>query len=210
MGNYHWRGDFFNTLIKELNYSSYLELGVSTGKDCWNIVECLNKVGVDSNPDLNIPGVICSTTDNYFKSLDSKEKFDLIFIDAYHEKYQVYRDFKNSLNHLSSGGIIVLHDVYPLTEQDCSIDTASGNVYEFWIELVDKYDDETHVLIGYPGNIEGTVGIYIPGDNFTFDSNLIGEIDHSYEYFTKNLDNYIFRKTVDQQQIVEKIKGVKS
>jgi hypothetical protein len=202
---YYWRGKFFNRLIKELNYSSYLELGVSTGQYCWNVVECSNKVGVDSNPDLNIPGVVCSTTDEYFKSLNPDTKYDLIFIDAFHEKYQVYADFCNSLKHLNPGGIIVLHDIYPLNKENCNINTSNGNVYEFWIELVNNYENETSVVIGNPGDDEGTIGIFIP-NNDNFYNNLIKEINHSYEYFSENIDNYISRKTFNETEIIEKIK----
>ena len=204
---YYWRGRFFNQLIKQLNYSSYLELGVSTGKYCWDVVECANKVGVDSNPDLNISGVICSTTDDYFNSLDSNTKFDLIFIDAFHEKNQVYKDFCNSLRYLNPGGVVVLHDIYPLNKENCNINTSNGNVYEFWIELVNNYELETAVVIGNPGDDEGTVGVYIPTSKQNFDSNLIKEMNYTYEYFSENIHKYIFRKTFNETEIIEKIKN---
>ncbi len=203
---YYWRGHFFNKLIRELNYSSYLELGVSSGHYCWDVVRCPNKVGVDSNPNLNIPGVVCSTTDDYFKNLDSNVKFDLIFIDAFHEKYQVYKDFCNSLLHLNPGGAIIMHDVYPLSKQNCDINKSNGNVYEFWVELVNNYDSETSVVIGNPGDDEGTVGIYIPSSKNNFDTTLIKEINNTYEYFYENIDKYIFKKLCSPNEIVEKLK----
>lgn len=206
---YYWRGNFFNKLIKELNYSSYLELGVSSGQYCWDVVECCNKVGVDSNPNLNIPGVVCATTDEYFKNLDLNTKFDLVFIDAFHEKNQVYKDFCNSLKHLNPGGVIIMHDVYPLTKENCNIDESNGNAYEFWIELVNNYEVETSIVIGNPGDDEGTVGIYIPNSKNNFDTTLIKEINNSYEYFSENIHKYIFQKVLSQNEIVEKIKNLK-
>jgi len=202
--NIYWRGEFFNKIIKELNYSSYLELGVSTGECCWNIVECDRKVGVDSNPTLDIPNVICTTTDEYFASLDNNVKFDLIFIDAYHEKYQVYKDFCNSLNHLTPNGIIVFHDIYPLSKQNINIQTANGNVYELWIELVNKYNSQVSVVIGYPGNDEGTIGIYFNSSS-KFNRNSIDVIEHSYEYFFDNLKKYIYDKELKYDQVISRL-----
>jgi hypothetical protein len=202
-GNY--RGEIFNKIISEVGYSSYLELGVSSGDCCWKLVECQNKTGVDSNPNLNIPGVICNTTDEFFNSI-ADEKFDLIFIDAYHEKNQVFRDFSNSVNHLTENGIVVLHDIYPLSESNTSVETSNGNVYEFWIELVNNYEDQTSVFIGNPGDDEGTVGIYFNHPK-KFDSNVIGEINHSYDYFNKNIGNYIYKKLTNPEQIVDRIKN---
>lgn len=203
-GNY--RGEIFNKIIREVNYSSYLELGVSSGDYCWKLVECANKIGVDSNPNLNIPGVVCSTTDEFFSSLDSNKKFDLVFIDAYHEKNQVRRDFFNSLDHLTENGIIVLHDIYPLTESNTSIERSNGNVYEFWIELVDHYNNQTSVFIGNPGDDEGTVGIYFNHAK-SFDKSLINEMNHSYQYFSDNLGKYIHQKLIGSDQIVSRIKN---
>jgi hypothetical protein len=202
-----WTSSLFNKIISELGYSSYLELGVAAG-NCWDNVLCEFKTGVDSTNDTmwHLQNVISKTTDEYFESIKkSSSKFDLVYIDAYHEKYQVYRDFCNSLNHLNDGGIVVFHDIYPLKKEDTNIHTANGNVYEFWIELVNDYNDHTYVIEGEPGHHEGTVGIYVnPHKNFNKD--LILEINHSYEYFSENIDKYIFGKIVNETEIIEKIK----
>lgn len=199
--NKYWRGIFFNRLIEELNYSSYLELGVRTGEHSFNMINCPNKVGVDANPYCsNIPGVVCYYTDDYFANLEKDVKFDLIFIDACHEKYQVYRDFLNSLEHLSDNGIIILHDIFPLTENHtCS--ELNHNSYELWIDLVDNYDSETATFIGYPGDQEGTVGIYF-NHNKNFDSTKIQNINHSYNYFLSNISKYIYHKHLNENEII--------
>jgi hypothetical protein len=202
----NYRGEVFNKIIKDVGYFSYLELGVSSGDCCWKLVESKNKTGVDSNPNLNIPGVICSTTDDFFKTLNEDVKFDLIFIDAYHEKNQVCRDFFNSLEHLSENGIIVLHDIYPLTESNTSIETSNGNVYEFWIELVNNYNSQTSVFIGNPDDDEGTIGIFF-NHSKDFNKNLIGEMNHRYGYFRDNIKNYIYNKLISLSQIIERIKN---
>jgi len=76
----HWRSSLFNEIINKLNYTSYLELGVSTGEYCWNSVICEKKVGVDSNPQTIKDGVVCALTYDFFSKLSKDEKFHLIFI----------------------------------------------------------------------------------------------------------------------------------
>jgi hypothetical protein len=202
----NYRGEVFNKIIKDVGYFSYLELGVSSGDCCWKLVESKNKTGVDSNPNLNIPGVICSTTDDFFKTLNEDVKFDLIFIDAYHEKNQVFRDFSNSIKHLTENGIVILHDIYPLSESNTSIETSNGNVYEFWIELVDNYEEQTSVFIGNPGDDEGVIGIYFNCSK-DFNKHLIKEMNHTYEYFSENTDKYIHKKLINLEQIIYRIKN---
>jgi hypothetical protein len=206
--NHNWRGVLFNRIIKELCYSSYLELGVSTGEKCYNLIECESKVGVDANSNLNIPGVISLTTDEYFNSLDSDIKFDLIYIDACHEKYQVYNDFCNSINHLNKGGMIILHDIFPLTEELTSVEMSNGNVYEMWIELVKNYPDKTATFIGFPGDPEGTIGIYFDSTEDLFDKNKIKKINYSYSYFSSVIPKYIYHKTITEDEIISKGRGL--
>lgn len=100
-----------NFLIRKYHYKSYLEIGCDSNA-CFNQIRAPTKVGVDPASG----GTIRLTSDDYFKTLDEKVKFDLIFIDGLHFSEQVDRDIKNSLKHLSSGGTIVLHDCNPPTE----------------------------------------------------------------------------------------------
>lgn len=204
-GNLYWRGLFFNNLIKNLGYNNYLELGVSSGEYSFNMVECHNKMGVDSNSDLNLTNVICSTTDKYFENLNKNIIYDLIFIDACHEKYQVYNDFCNSFNHLKDGGLIIMHDIFPLNEEYSS-QSWNGDCYQTWIELVKKYPDNTFTFIAYPGEPEGTVGIFIKNDSNTFDKNKIKKIDYTYQYFIDNLPKFIYNKAVTEEEIILKAK----
>lgn len=206
-----WRGEFISDLIRDLNFSSYLELGVAAGK-CWNQISCENKVGVDLYNDSiwNIANVLSITTDEYFSSLDkSQEKFDIIFIDAKHEKNQVLRDFSNSLKNLKKNGIVIFHDVYPFSEVDTSIENACGNVYEFWINLVDLYPDKTRIFIGSPGDIEGTVGIYF-NHHTEFNEKSFSSMDYGFSYFNANNDKYVLDKKVDYDELINFYKTVNS
>ncbi len=104
-----------NFFIKKYNHKSYLELGVRDKTNTFNFIECDEKSGVDINPN-SFPDYLM-TTDDFFKMIDKDKKWDVIFIDADHEKNQVMKDFINSLNHLSEGGTIIMDDINPFTEE---------------------------------------------------------------------------------------------
>lgn len=203
-GTEEWKGYFINNLIKDLNYKSYLELGVAAGES-WHQIECEKKIGVDSNPDVRLSGVVLCTTDQYFDHfIDENVKFDLIFIDAYHEKNQVKTDFYNSWKHLNPGGMILMHDVNPPTKSGTS-QSAHGDCFEFWIELVKKYPNNLATFSG--GTICGqidTVGIWFKGDEL-INKNEITLIDNTYEYFIENHFKYIDNLELNYEKILDRI-----
>jgi len=90
----------------------YLELGIYNGAN-FSVVKSTDKVSVDSQ----FPALFQMTTDEYFSQLSSKEKFDVVYIDACHQRENVVRDFNNVLKHLNSDGIIFVHDLIPDTEE---------------------------------------------------------------------------------------------
>jgi len=104
--------------------NNYLELGIALGA-CFNKVAPLAKkaFAVDTNPDSkervsNTPSeFFLGTTDDFFLCLGptiyQHERFDLIFIDANHQKEFVKNDFLNSYERLASNGLIIIHDTYP-------------------------------------------------------------------------------------------------
>lgn len=85
---------------------SYLELGVNDNIN-FDAIKSKNKFSVDMNGKAMYTG----TTDEYFDSLSSEEKFDIIFIDANHDYDYVLRDFNNSVDHATKW--ILLHDMIP-------------------------------------------------------------------------------------------------
>src|SRR5262249_24359233 len=85
----------------------YLEIGCA-GNDCFDAVIARNKVGVDPESG----GTHRLTSDQFFLECGGR-KFDIIFIDGLHTYEQVRRDVINSLRHISVGGWIVLHDMFP-------------------------------------------------------------------------------------------------
>jgi hypothetical protein len=108
------RWEIINRIIEKKGYQNYLEIGVRDG-ECFKEICCENKIGVDPYPASNHTTHIM-TSDTFFEQIDQNQKFDIIFIDGLHLDFQVDRDIENSLNHLSEGGTIVLHDCNPPTE----------------------------------------------------------------------------------------------
>ena len=191
-----WKGFLINDLISDLNYKSYLELGVSVGES-WKLISCENKIGVDNNINVanEFDGVIHSTTDNYF--LNNKDKFDLIYIDALHEKNQVYKDFKNSFNVLNDSGVIIFHDVNPFDISQTHFN-SSGDVFELWIELAKTY--KVYIIKNeYDGD---SVGIFIKSKNSKFID--IELKDYTYQFFSENREDFI--SYLNYEEIINKIK----
>lgn len=142
-----WKGNFINELIKECNFESYLELGVHQGWS-WNRISCSKKVGVDIQP--LFEGITKSTTDDFLEKCT--DKFDVIYIDAWHDKINVFRDFLGSFKILKDDGVILFHDINPANESSTSV-LASGTAFEFWIELC-KYA-KTQVYVNHDGDALG-------------------------------------------------------
>lgn len=122
------RYDIINRIIENRGYKNYLEIGVRDG-ECFKEVCCENKTGVDPAPTSSDTTHVM-TSDSFFSSLDPEQKFDIIFIDGLHLEHQVDKDIENSLNYLSEGGTIVLHDCNPPTKfhaEERPVFTAPAN-----------------------------------------------------------------------------------
>lgn len=132
----NYRFDIINALIQKNNFKKYLEIGVRNPKHCFDLIKCELKHGVDPGSEGNYNVTFNMTSDDFFSS--NKIKYDLIFIDGLHLDYQVEKDIKNSLNHLSDGGIIVMHDCNP------------ENVY---LQREDYYDVSTPVSLLWTGTV---------------------------------------------------------
>jgi hypothetical protein len=124
-------------LINKYNYSNYLEIGIRD-KECFNQIVCKEKTGVDpavSPNTYNLPDKGYSlTSDDFFSSLNSDIKYDIVFIDGLHEERQVDKDIANSIKHLTENGTIVLHDCNPPDlnhENACLCGTVWKSFYKF-------------------------------------------------------------------------------
>jgi hypothetical protein len=115
------RSEVINQIISTKKFSTYLEIGVRWPEDCYDLIQCEEKSGVDpglENPEN--PVKYPFTSDEFFSRLENNlldlppdYEWDLIFIDGLHLSYQVEKDILNSLNHLTEEGVIVLHDCDP-------------------------------------------------------------------------------------------------
>ncbi len=105
------RFDIINTFIQKYNFKTFLEIGHDKGI-AFDAINIESKVSVD--PNMETKPTYVMTSDDFFESIDTK--YDIIFIDGLHEHTQVYRDILNSLQHLTNGGVIVMHDCHPISE----------------------------------------------------------------------------------------------
>jgi hypothetical protein len=120
------RYDIIQKFIDERQFKSFLEIGTFNG-DTFKHITIDKKESVD--PDPNCKATHIMTSDEYFKN--SQDKWDIIFIDGLHEHSQVFRDICNSLEHLHSNGVIVLHDCMPKNEKMAMWDNKSHQ-HEEW------------------------------------------------------------------------------
>jgi hypothetical protein len=123
MNNTHetYRYDVLNSLIEKNGFKSYLEIGYQQAI-CFNAVKCERKDAVDPAPMHNdfmntFQGkeFYLGTSDDFFAFTENK--YDLIFIDGLHTYEQVKRDFENAIKCLNPGGLIMLHDMNPSSEE---------------------------------------------------------------------------------------------
>lgn len=121
------RTQTINFAIKTHNYKTYLELGCQFNTN-FNNVNCEAKVGVDSEQG----GTHRMTTDEFF--LQNTQKFDIVFIDAFHHHTQVMKDFQNSLAVLNPGGMIIFHDCNPHTER-YELQDACGTAWRAMVHI---------------------------------------------------------------------------
>lgn len=130
------RTEIINLLIKKNNYTSYLEIGIRDG-ECFNSIECKDKIGIDPALDSKCEGELLHITSDDFFAFN-KKKFGCIFIDGLHMAEQVKRDLLNAISALQDGGTIVIHDCNPTTDimQQVPLTTQgewTGDVWKAWV-----------------------------------------------------------------------------
>ena len=152
------RTSIINSIIKQINATKYLEIGISDGNNFKN-VQCAYKVGVD--PDTASPATLHLTSDTFFSN--NEETFDIIFIDGLHHSDQVERDILNSLNILNENGIILCHDVLPTSYEQQTIPFISGKwTGDVWKAFV-KFRQTREDLKMFTIDVEKGIGIIMKG-----------------------------------------------
>lgn len=139
------RTEIINSLIRKYDYKSYLEVGVQSGVN-FRATEIYYKCGVD--PDEKSHASVVMTSDEFFRQTD--KTFDIIFIDGLHEADQVLRDIENALRILNEGGIVVCHDMNPLSEiaqrVPREVKVWNGDCWKAWVKLRKRDDLEMRVV----------------------------------------------------------------
>jgi hypothetical protein len=120
------RASILGLLSQKYGYQRYLEIGTDLNT-VFDLARTTFPVAVGVDPRRG--GTLRMTSDDFFRQLkynntrDGKqEMFELVFVDGMHEANQVYRDVMHSLQHLSPGGTIVMHDCNP--QGNVSLKTA--------------------------------------------------------------------------------------
>ena len=141
----------------------YLEIGIADGT-CARRIEADEKWGVDPNPlDPGVRSVdffVPKTSFEFFEQIPEHLKFDLIFIDGYHDADVVYSEVKFSEALLSHNGAICLHDSNPMEEYMQMMPHRdglwTGNVWK----AVTRLRSEGEYLIKTVGSDYGTTIIF--------------------------------------------------
>lgn len=139
----HW--EVLNDLIKKNKYTKYLEIGVQSGHN-YRKIKCKDKSCVDISF-YEGQKFFQMSSDEFFKT---KRKYDLIFIDGNHEASQAYKDIINALNHLTEGGTVVCHDIYPYNELMQRVPRQTkewtGDCWKAWEFIKAKYKLDMTVI----------------------------------------------------------------
>lgn len=147
------RIEVIQKLVIAKKAKTYLEIGVASG-NCFLRISAPRKIAVDvkfcfsekrkiarhylSNFKSNIFNRYYQMeSDEFFhkySKLFKKNRIDIAFIDGLHEYNQVIRDVNNCLNYLNEGGIIVLHDCSPPSEEAAlPLDKILGRKHWVWM-----------------------------------------------------------------------------
>lgn len=177
--------------IDKLQAKKYLEIGVQGGH-CFTEIKCETKVGVD--PDENSRATVFKTSDDFFA--ENKEKFDVIFIDGLHHADTVYRDIMNSLDCLSEGGVILMHDCLPTNEfmQLIPLTTQNewtGNTWEAYVKVRQERGDLSQFVV----NCDWGVGVIQRGSQQKL---VINNMEVNYQNFAQHNEKWLNLISVEQ------------
>mgnify|MGYP001178550288 CR=1 FL=1 len=134
-------------------------------------------------------------SDEFFKEACDK-KYDIVFIDGFHEHSQVYRDIENSLNNLTDNGIIVLHDMIPLTRDLETSPFRTGDCWRGFADFRKREDLQMHVLVP-PWGSEDSLGFIKKGSQVPFEK----EIEYNYDFLLDNIEDLM--SLIDLKSFIE-------
>jgi len=187
------RTDLINYFIQKFNYKTYLEIGLAKGNN-FNNINCLNKEAIDPNSfyferSINQGTLHATTSDEFFKKINLEKKWDIIFVDGFHEKKQVKRDIENSLLHLNENGIVVCHDVNP-REESLLAKNLCWNAWEVFAELRCTRDDLEMYSVEFDH-----VGFIKFGKQTLFD---ISKLEYTWSFLNSNRKELMKELTIEE------------
>ena len=170
--------------IDYYNFKSYLEIGgqPSDPNSTFNTIRCASKHAID--PEEKENATFCMTSDEFFEKHGGEQKYGAVFIDGWHEHKQVYRDIVNSLENLEDDGVIILHDMIPLTRDLEKDPLRTGCCWRAFAELR-KRDDLNMAILVPPWGSEDSLGIIRKGKQVPFE----GEIEFNYDFLINNIED---------------------
>ncbi len=110
--------DIINAFVEKRAYQAYLEISNGAG-GTFQAVQCASKHRVVPEPG--------ASSDEFFAT--NTAKFDIVFIDGVHQCDQVLREIQNSIAALRSGGVVVIHDCLPPTDEAARGRPVSGRAW---------------------------------------------------------------------------------
>jgi len=154
-------------IIKLTGCETYLELGVSDGRNIHEIVPyCKRCIGVDiadirryKDYEFHL-----MPTSEYFKKYQVNA--DIIFIDANHDFEYVKEDFENSLKILNKHGIILIHDTDPISREYLKPECCSDS-YKI-VDWIRAFHPELNILT-LPVSVAGLTIINRSKDRRAYD-----------------------------------------
>lgn len=192
------RYDIINLIVEKKGIRNYLEIGVRNPWECFDRIQCQNKMSVDPGIESEVNYATYKfTSDDFFKKLEKSEldiqsdyKWDLIFIDGLHLAEQCYRDFINSLKHLEEGGYIVFHDTCPPSwgyarEDYLDHSTPAGGWWNGTVWKAVQYIHQNHNLDLATVNSDWGVSVFknsLPIKNLSKNLNLFFEFNEFDKY----------------------------
>ena len=181
-----------NLFIEANRYKKYLEIGgqPSAATATFNAINCELKECMD--PDPRAQATYELTSDDFFDKFRGQKKYDIIFIDGWHEHQQVFNDIKNSIDFLEDDGVIILHDMIPLTRDLEKDPKRTGTCWRAFADFRKREDLEMHVLVP-PWGSEDCLGFIRKGTQVPFEK----EIEYNYDFLLENLEDLMM--TIDVQ-----------
>lgn len=182
------KAELINKIIDYKQFKAYLELGVGTALETITQIQCNHIESVDIiRCNENFPSFI-GTTDGFFAK--NTKKFDVIYIDADHSHESVNRDFVNAVNALSDDGVIFMHDVGPVNEEN-TLPTASGTAYKSFIEIRANANFDAFTYEFENGDVIGIVKKRI-------NTNVLKIYELDWNFYNNNRNNILQKKSVEE------------